>query len=382
MMNFSSFRQTIASKVRALYSSTRNYASSSFSDEDRQKLLLSPPPVWSRVLIWTLSLGSFSLIGWAAFNKFEETAVLPGQLVTLRSEIKLLSPETAIVELVNVRDHQQVGKNEILFVLSREDFQPRLQTLDKKLNLLTQRYQQDLQSFKIRERQLKSQVDLNESIVQRLSGLFQEGSVQEVQLLEKTNELFQNQQQLQSLYADRDKAKSSYQLEHNDVKTQLEELEGRSRHFDIVSPMSGTMQNLGVQVQGERVQAGTLLATVIPQENLVASVKVSSRLSAPIRPGTTASITIDAFPANEYGTLDGVVSSISPTTSQADASGVAPAYIARISISPDGIPADYPDTELRSGMGVSARVTLEEKPIISMVFEFVGDLFKPLSERS
>jgi hypothetical protein len=32
-------------------------------------------------------------------------------------------------------------------------------------------------------------------------------------------------------------------------------------------------------------------------------------------------------------------------------------------------------------MGITARVVLEEKPMISLVFDFVRDLFKPMTER-
>lgn len=42
------------------------------SDTDIQQLLLEPPPVWSRILIWTLGLGSISLIVWASLNTVEE----------------------------------------------------------------------------------------------------------------------------------------------------------------------------------------------------------------------------------------------------------------------------------------------------------------------
>jgi hypothetical protein len=32
-------------------------------------------------------------------------------------------------------------------------------------------------------------------------------------------------------------------------------------------------------------------------------------------------------------------------------------------------------------MGVTARVVLHKKPVISLVFDFVEDLFKPMSDR-
>jgi len=355
--------------------------STTFSGEQQQSLLLSPPPIWTRVLIWTLSLGSFSLIAWSTFTKIEETAVLPGQLVTLRSEVKITSPEQGVLSLVNVAQHQNVKKGEVIFELNSDEFIPRLQTLNQKLSLLDNKNRQQTLSYDIKRTQLQSQLALNKELVDRLSSLVLEGSVQEIQLLEKKNELLQAQLQLQNLESEQKQSVTSYLIERNDVETLLSELKERSSHFDIVSPMSGTLQRLGVQVTGQRVQSGEVLATVVPEENLVASVQVSSRLSAPIAPGEKASITVDAFPPNDFGTLEGVVSSISPTTSQPDSTGQSPAYEARISISSSDIPDEFPVQDLRSGMGVSARVVLDEKPIISLVFDFVQDLFKPLSEK-
>lgn len=355
--------------------------STTFSDEQQQSLLLSPPPTWTRVLIWTLSLGSFSLIAWSTFTKIEETAVLPGQLVTLRSEVKITSPEPGVLSLVKVAQHQNVKKGEVIFELNSDEFIPRLETLKQKLSLLDNKNRQDTLSFDIKRSQLESQIALNQELVDRLSSLVLEGSVQEFQLLEKKNELLQVLLQLQNLESEQKKSNTSYLIERNDVETSLAELKERSSHFEIISPMSGTLQRLGVQVTGQRVQSGEVLATVVPEENLVASVQVSSRLSAPIAPGEKASITVDAFPPNDFGTLQGVVSSISPTTSQPDSTGQSPAYEARISISSSDIPDEFPVQDLRSGMGVSARVVLDEKPIISLVFDFVQDLFKPMSEK-
>ncbi len=369
------------SRLSNLSQNISGQKSDSFDQEEMQKLLLSPPPIWSRVLIWTMSLGSFSLIIWASFTTIEETAILPGQLITLKSEIKLISPESAIVSKVNVSQHDKVNKGQSIYELSRADFEPRILNLQRKLELLSNKYNQQQNSFKIRIAQLNSQVTLNRSILERLKSLLAVGSIQEVQILEKQNELFQAEQQLQNLYSERDQSTTSYRLERNDVSNQLAELKGRTKHFDILSPSKGFMQSLGVQVKGERVQAGDLLATIVPQENLVARVQVSSRLSAPITPGKEAAITVDAFPANDFGTLTGTVSTISPTTSQPDSATQAPAYVARITINPSGIPEGYPANDLRSGMGISARVVLENKPIISIVFNFVTDLFKPMSEK-
>jgi multidrug resistance efflux pump len=349
--------------------------------EIQHRMLLSPPPIWSSALIWTLGLGSVALLGWSVINKIEETTSLPGQLETLRSETSIKSPDTAVVEAVKVRQFEDVTRNQILFVLSREDLAPKLMGLQEKQSLLDSRIQREQTSFSYRIQQAQEQISLNADILGRLTKLLKEGSVQEIQILEKKNELLQSKLSYKNLLEERQKSKINYEIESNDIATQLKELRQRSKQFSIQSPISGTLQKLAVQATGERVQAGDVLATVVPKEGLIAAVQVTSKLTAPIVPGKPAEITVDAFPSNDYGTLKGIVQSISPTTSSADAKGQVQAYVARIRIPTSGIPKDYPSASLRSGMGVTARVVLHKKPVISLVFDFVEDLFKPMSDR-
>ena len=351
------------------------------SDNDTQQLLLEPPPVWSRILIWTLGLGSISLVIWASLNTVEETAQLPGQLETIRSQVSIKSPESALIDKVNVRQHQYVRTGQLLFILDRADITPMIRTLENKLRMINDKNTYEERSFLSRQKQLQAQVFLNQEVLSRLQSLVDQGSASEVQLLEKQNQVFQNRQDLQNLLDERLKSESIQSIEKNDIANQIRELKQRSQKFDILSPISGTLQSLNIQAKGERVQSGDLLATIVPQEGLIASVQVSSRLSAPIKPGTSAEITVDAFPSSDYGTLKGVVTTISPTTSSPDRQATSPAYVARIALSPDSIPQNLPPDALRSGMGITASIVLEKKRTISIVFNIMQDLFAPLTER-
>ena len=358
------------------------FGSSGMGREDtRHHMLLTPPPRWSRTLIWTLGLGSIALLGWSCVSRIEETSSLPGQLETLRAEASIKSPDSARVNLVNVRQHQLVRKGQVLFTLGLEDLQPRLSSLPRKLVLIKEKGRREDHSIGIRLSQAQAKIRLNANLVDRLRSLVRLGSVQEVQLLEKENELFQSKADHQSLLEDRERMVLQRNIELNDVVTQLGELRQRVKQFEVISPITGTLQKLAIQASGQRVQQGELLATVVPSEGLIASVQVSSKLAAPIVNGKRADITVDAFPANENGTMTGVVESLSPTTNAADSKGQVQAYTARIRIPLSGIPKDYPASSLRSGMGSTARVVLHEKPVITMVFDFLEDLFKPMSDR-
>jgi hemolysin D len=345
------------------------------------QMLLTPPPRWSRTLIWSLGLGSLALLSWSCLSRIEETSNLPGQLETIRAEASIKSPDAALVERVNAVQHQLVKKGQVLFTLSRADLQPRLESIPLKLELLKQKGQRDDLAFAIRLSQAKARIQLNTGLVARLRHLVQQGSAQEVQLLDKENELFQSKAEHQALQEEKAKLDLQRRIEINDLTMQLRELRERSAQFDVVSPIGGSLQQLAVEVTGQRVDQGEVLAKVVPSDGLIASVQVSSKLAAPIRQGKKAEITVDAFPANEHGTLRGVVESLSPTTSALDSKGQAQAYIARIRINQSGIPEDYPAESLRSGMGVTARVVLHEKPVIAVVFDFLEDIFKPMTER-
>ena len=356
----------------------------SHSEEDlemQHKMLLSPPPIWSRTLIWSLSIGSLALLTWSVVAKIEETSTLPGQLETLRSEVPIKSPDTGVVASVPVRQFQKVQNNQVLFTLSSEDLEPRLDSLRRKLVLLYDRSFYEQKSMQNRLQQAMAQINLNNAVVSRMRWLVRQGAGQEVQLLEKQNELFQSRENYQNLIEDRSRALVNYRIDANDIRNELKELQGRTKQFVIRSPISGTLQRMTVQSKGERVQAGDLLATVVPKEGLIASVQVSSKLAAPITPGKAAEITVDAFPANDFGTLKGVVDTLSPTTSSPDPKAQSPTYQARIRIAPSGIPKGYPSASLRSGMAVTARVVLRKKPVISLVFDFLDDLAKPMADR-
>ena len=180
-------------------------SSGSGDEGSRHHMLLTPPPRWSRTLIWTLGLGSVALLGWSCVSRIEETSSLPGQLETLRPQASIKSPDSAQVETVNVRQHQLVQKGQILFTLSREDLEPRLQSLPRKLTLLTQKGQRDDLGMAIRLDQARAKIRLNANLTDRLRGLVTQGSVQEVQLLEKENDLFQSKADYQSLLEDKER---------------------------------------------------------------------------------------------------------------------------------------------------------------------------------
>ncbi|MDA7634061.1 hypothetical protein N8696_01320, partial [bacterium] len=112
-----------------------------------------------------------------------------------------------------------------------------------------------------------------------------------------------------------------------------------------------------------------------------AIVKVPSKLSAPLELNTSADIDIDAFPASDYGSIQAVVSSISPTTSQSSNQSSEKTYEADLKLISPQNPQKLSIDDLRPGMAITAKIRLREKPVISTVFNFLDGVFKPINEQ-
>ena len=120
---------------------------------------------------------------------------------------------------------------------------------------------------------------------------------------------------------------------------------------------------------------------IVPAQGLKAIVSVPSRLSAPLKADASADVDIDAFPASDYGSVKAIISSISPTTSSLSNQASDKAYEADLKLITPQNPKKLSLGDLRPGMGITAKIRLREKPIISKVFNFVGDLFEPINQQ-
>lgn len=94
-------------------------------------------------------------------------------------------------------------------------------------------------------------------------------------------------------------------------------LEGKVRHADIRAPLSGTVSAVHVKTRGAVVQAGSVLADIVPAEAaLLVRAQIPPEKVALVRPGQTARISLSAYDPSRYGVLMGLVSRVSNNTTQ------------------------------------------------------------------
>ena len=343
--------------------------------------LLPPPTVWSRVLIWTLGTGSLGILLWSIVTKVEETVILAGEITTEKPGVQVTAVDPGTITEVHVQIHQRVIAGDVLITYNDNETEQRLQSkLREKAEVETQ-LNENQTIFSLRRKQTKQRLALDLDLLQRLENLLAVGAIQETQILEKQAEITKSEITLESLASEQIRSKAQFNEKIIKIKQEIRELQAKKGRFEVSSPITGFVQELRHQTIGERIKPSDTISVIVPAQGLKAIVSVPSRLSAPLKADASADVDIDAFPASDYGSVKAIISSISPTTSSLSNQASGKAYEADLKLITPQNPKKLSLGDLRPGMGITAKVRLREKPIISTVFNFVGDLFEPINQQ-
>ena len=343
--------------------------------------LLPPPPAWSRVLIWTLGSGSVFLIIWSIFARVEETVMLQGEIATANPAVQVAALDPGEIRSILIRPHQPIESGDPLIIYGDDETVLRLDSLRTRLKLLALQSAKEMKMYEYRIRQSEEQLKLDKDLLQRLTGLLKAGAIQETQVLEKRTQVKKSQLAISSLIEERQHSLHKTEQSHEEVKSSIRELEAKTKRFTITAPVKGFIQEVKYQSPGERIQPGEVVATIIPDRELIAKVRIPSKLSAPVEVDTSASLEVDAFPSSEFGSVEAKVISLSPMTSNESRDSAQKIYSADLKLVKTSLTDQLSLDQLKPGMAVSARLKLRDKAVITTVFDVLSKLFTPLNEQ-
>jgi len=351
------------------------------NSENNDVNLLPPPPIWSRVMIWSFGSGSIFLILWSIFTTVEETVMLQGEITTNKAAVSLSTRDSGRLKLINVEPFQFVENGDALLVISDDETLPRIASITKRLRFLESKRKKDLDIYNFKIKQTEEQIDLDKFLLVKYYDLSLAGAVSKFQYLQKETEFKQKLLEIESIKKESESSLLSIKEKTEELKNTVDELILKAKRFIITAPVDGYIQDIKYQTPGERIQSGEVLITIIPNSDLIARIKIPSNLSAPVEINSEASLNVDAYPNSDFGSVIASVVSVSPMSNQTSNQATQKTYTADLLI----IAAESPDLLdlklLRPGMGLTARIKLREKPIIASVFEILSGLFDPLTEK-
>ena len=233
--------------------------------------------------------------------------------------------------------------------LADEGFAGRLFLLERQRQRIEN--QQDLKAQQFTVASLKATITQSEKKIAQITSAYR----QQLQ-----NERVDTAAQLHKLEQDSEKQEHHYGL-----------LELKAQH-------SGVIKDLATHTRGTVVQPGTILLTIVPQdEPLLAEVWISNHDAGFIVPGQAVRVKLVAYPFQKYGMLDGIVRHISADASSAQEKnkGSEPAqdaalpaaglnYLALVELNSPVLEAQGSRLRLTPGMQVSAEILLGTRTVL------------------
>tara|TARA_B100000579_G_scaffold318257_1_gene267787 strand:+ start:12607 stop:13716 length:1110 start_codon:yes stop_codon:yes gene_type:complete len=233
---------------------------STVKSDNRNNVILTQSRFWASSLTWVLIGGTTFALGWLSIAKTDEVVIALGKLEPKGGVIDVQMPLEGVTSEILVKEGDIVQKGQVLM------------RLDPKLT-------------KAKSIVLKNSLDINNTIKDKLENLVAVGAVSELQYLEQ-------------------------QLKIEEIKSQIKRNSIILKYQEISSPIDGKVFDLQPKEIGYVARPGEPLLKIVPFDNLLAKVEIDSRTIGFVKAGKKAEVSIDSFPATDFGVLEGTVTSI------------------------------------------------------------------------
>ena len=307
------------------------------SDQDT---VLQQSGFWMKAVTWSL-IGTTAIgIGWLAIARTEEVVVATGKLDPIGNVKNVRIPPGGVVEAILVKNGQRVSKGEALIRLDQESSSEKLKSLSKSVEEKSTQIGQKQQQLQLKklERERTSELNreqlattqanlqLQQEILNRLASLASEGGVKDIEFLQQRNkvqelkgeltkreldgrrQINQIDQQIEQLNAEL----AGLRSERAQLNANLTEVRVTNKNETLRAPVDGIVFDLKLNNPGfiSQAMSSEVMLKVVPFNTLEADVMIPSNKIGFVREGQPADISIDSFPASDFGVLEGTVESV------------------------------------------------------------------------
>ena len=288
---------------------------------DEETVVLQQPRFWARLITWSLmGMTGFGL-AWLALAQTEEIVTVQGKLEPLGVVKDIQMPVGGVVDKVLVKEGERVTKGQVLLRLDTEATLDRRLSLEKTIAYKEQQLmlkQEELQRYlnvnDTEQLVLRRSLELEKDVLSRLEQLNKQGATAELQYLQQRNKVQEVAGRLNQTEVDRHRQEAilqqgirELQSELADLRSKLIELNVNIRYQEIKAPETGVVFELKAKSKGFVAQTSEPVMQVVPFDRLEARVEIPSRDIGFVSVGKPVDVSIDSFPATDFGVLQGTV---------------------------------------------------------------------------
>ncbi|UCD61086.1 MAG: HlyD family efflux transporter periplasmic adaptor subunit [Flavobacteriaceae bacterium] len=316
-----------------------------------------------------------------------------------RVQIKVISAGKVVYN--GLLNNKEVVKGDTLLILNDQgieqklhfsDFQTRetrsyindlaLLAAGRKLNLseiISPRYQKSYLLYHQKLDELQIRLQKRKRDFERYSLLYEKGVIASA---DYDNHKFEYDLARSEIYQHRNRQQNSWQAELSQYNSNLQELqtkhdqlvESKSR-FVVTSPVSGTLLNVMQPETGSFVTAGTILALISPNTDLLVECYVSPANIGLIQENQSAKFQIDAYDYSQWGLATGKVIEIGKDIEFLQDQSV---FKVRCSLDQKHLLLKNGFRgNLKKGMTLSANFKLSRRTLFELLYDKMNDWLNP-----
>ena len=327
---------------------------------------------WGQIFLLSLVGLGATAFATAWFYRLDEVITVQGRLQPQKGGVEVKSPVGGQLAQLLVKGGDRVAQGQVLLRFDVRAARSEEGNLSKQLTLEDQRLEDQLRSNAQRQVTASRNVQLSTNILERLKPLERGGAMSEVQILQQSNQLETQKDQLQQLKTERDQLVSDSQARRQELQGKLDQVRNQLRNEVVRAPISGVVFDLKPDNNRYVAQNAEPLMKIVPGGNLSAQVNVGNQDIGFIKAGLPVKVRVDSFPYTEYGEIPGQVS-------QVGADALPPNDLIRnyhfpvdISLSRSQLRTKEGQViPLQSGMTVTTNLKLRDRRLI----ELLSDLF-------
>ena len=288
---------------------------------DQNNIVLKQSKNWATSITWCLIGGTLFAVGWVCIAKTDEIVIAQGKLEPRGGVIDVQMPLEGITKEILIKEGEKVKKNQILIKL-------------------------DTEITKAENEYLEDQLELSKNIENRLYNLVQEGAVSELQYL--------------------DQQAKGREIEQK-IRTNLVKL----KYQEIKSPTDGFVFDLVPKGPGYVARTSQPVLQIVPLTELIAKIEIENRSIGFVKPGNKVEISIDSFPATDFGIIEGTLTRIgSDALTPQPAQGKGYRFPADITLKTQYLKIKSgQQLPLQPGMSMTANIKLRKVTYLQLLFK-------------
>lgn len=364
---------------------------------------LQPKNKQARWVIWVTLVAVLTLVVWASFAKIDQVTRASGSIIASDRTQEIQALEGGIITTLTVKEGDNVKKGQLLVILEEERakaavdnsatkiaaLQAKLSRLEAELfnrplkfspsldaypeyianqtelyNRRRQAIEQDIRSLEAILRLAQQELNMNEPLLKY-------GDVSQADVIRLRRQVADIQSQIAN------KRNKYFEEAQNDLTKTQEELESEQEQMRdrtqvlqekrLIAPTDGKVNNIKITTLGGVVKPGEVVMQILPtNSSLIVEVKVKPTDIADVSIGQKANIKLDAYDYSIYGTLNGIVSYISPDSlMQSTPRGEEPYYRVQIKIIGTEFKNSEQKIQIKPGMTVNVDIKAKQRTVLS-----------------